>query len=217
MLRLWVLILVLCNSAYFAWSQGWLLDYGFGPTQQREPQRLAQQINPQVIQILSAQEAEQLRVSPKVQGAQACLQAGLFDEAQASALSRVLETTLAPGAWGFESVTTPQRWIVYMGKYANVAELDKKRAQLASLKLTFEPLTNAMLAPGLSLGGFATQADATAALEVLARRGVRTARVLLEQPSVSAYQLRLPEVDEAMQRQLAPLRSALAGKVLGPC
>ena len=44
MLRILVLVLVLLNALYYAWSHELLRDYGFGPTQQREPQRMGQQI-----------------------------------------------------------------------------------------------------------------------------------------------------------------------------
>jgi hypothetical protein len=57
MLRIVVLVLVLLNSAYFAWSQGWLLGLGYGPTQQREPQRLRQQIRPEALQLLPPEKA----------------------------------------------------------------------------------------------------------------------------------------------------------------
>jgi hypothetical protein len=56
MLRLLVLILILANGAYFAWSEGLLRAYGFAPAQQREPQRLAQQIKPEALRVLSAGE-----------------------------------------------------------------------------------------------------------------------------------------------------------------
>jgi len=57
MLRIVVLVLVLLNSAYFAWSQGWLLGLGYGPAQQREPQRLRQQIRPEALQLLPPEKA----------------------------------------------------------------------------------------------------------------------------------------------------------------
>lgn len=58
MLRIVVLVLVLLNGAYFAWSQGWLLGLGYGPAQQREPQRLSEQIRPEALRLLSPQEAK---------------------------------------------------------------------------------------------------------------------------------------------------------------
>lgn len=47
MLRIAVLILVLANAGYYAWSQGMLRGMGWGPAIQSEPQRLQQQIEPQ--------------------------------------------------------------------------------------------------------------------------------------------------------------------------
>ena len=52
MMRLIVLLLVLANGLYFAWSHDLLRAAGFGPAQQSEPQRLAQQIKPQELQLL---------------------------------------------------------------------------------------------------------------------------------------------------------------------
>jgi len=39
MLRLLVLLLVLANAGYFAWSQGLLAAWGFAPAATGEPQR----------------------------------------------------------------------------------------------------------------------------------------------------------------------------------
>ncbi len=55
MLRTLVLLLLLLNGAYFAWSQGWLRFYGLSPAQQSEPQRLQQQIRPEALQLISPQ------------------------------------------------------------------------------------------------------------------------------------------------------------------
>ncbi len=59
MLRKFFLLLVLANSAYFAWSQGLLAALGFAPTRQIESQRLNQQIRPQELRVISAQELAQ--------------------------------------------------------------------------------------------------------------------------------------------------------------
>ena len=53
MLRLLVLLLLLANGAYFAWSKGLLAVYDLAPASQSEPQRLEQQIRPEAIRILS--------------------------------------------------------------------------------------------------------------------------------------------------------------------
>jgi cell division protein FtsN len=216
MLRAFVLFLLLLNGIYFAWGQGWLLAYGFGPAQQHEPHRLAQQIKPEAIELISEQDANKVQ-TPVPQPNAVCLQSTLLEPAKVAALRNVLEASLPAQAWVLEEVALPARWIIYMGKYANAAELAKKRAQLANLHLTFEPLSNPALAPGLSLGAFGSQVQADAALEALALRGVRTARVLQELPASQAYRLRLPAVDDALQKQLPPVRAALAGQALLPC
>ena len=52
-LRALVVILVVANLLYFAWARGGLAMFGFVPARlsQREPERLMQQIRPQLLQI----------------------------------------------------------------------------------------------------------------------------------------------------------------------
>jgi hypothetical protein len=219
MLRLFVLLLVLLNGLYFAWSQGLLQGLGLAPVQQSEPQRLLQQIRPNALHLLTQQEQGLPEAPPRVTSARAteCLQTGLFDEVQGVLLRRTLAASLPANSWVLEAVETPARWIVYMGKFANTAELVSKRAQLASLNLKFEPLINPALAPGLSLGGFGTQAAANEALAALSLRGVRTARVLQERVEARGLLLRLPGVDEALRARLDGLTPVLAGNAWTPC
>jgi hypothetical protein len=218
MLRIFVLLLLLLNGLYFAWSQGLLQELGFAPTQQREPQRLRQQIRPEALSVLTSQEARAAQApTPAKAKPSECLQAGLFDEPQSAALRRDLESGLPTGSWTLQNTVLAGRWIVYMGKYANADELQKKRKELANLNLKFEPLGNPNLELGLSLGGYDTQGAANAALEAVSRRGVRTARVLLERAEQAGNVLRLPAVDEALRARLEELKPALAGKSLKAC
>jgi hypothetical protein len=218
MLRLLVLALLLLNCVYFGWSQGLLLGLGFAPAQQNEPQRLAQQIRPNAVLLSSPQDQRQIGTDTLVKTKPgACLQAGPFDETQSAKLRQKLEATLPDGSWILEDTLEPPRWIVYMGKYANAETLAKKRSEIASLNLTFEPLDNPALQFGLSLGGFQAQADAEAELKILSQRGVRTARVVLEHAELRGKLLRLPNIDDAMRARVAELTPLLAGKLLRPC
>lgn len=218
MLRLLVLLLVLLNATYYAWSQGMLRAYGWAPAEQSEPQRLSQQIRPEAITILSAEEARRLEqaalVPPKPPE---CLQAGLFDESQTETLRKALEAALPAGSWSLDTAVEPARWIVYMGKFPNQAAEDRKRAELLKLKLALQPLDNPALQPGLSLGRFDTQAQAQADLKELQRRGVRTARVVQELPEMRRSTLRIPAVDEALKPKLEELKPALGDKPLRSC
>lgn len=218
MLRLLVLLLVLLNAAYFAWSQGMLRAYGWAPAEQREAQRLQQQIRPDAIHILSTEEARRLeqaaQTPPRLPE---CLQAGLFDEVHTEALRKALEASLPAGAWVLDTTVEPARWLVYMGKFATAAALEKKRAELLKMKLRLQTLDNADLEPGLALARFDTQAQAQAELAALQRRGVRTARVVQEKAESRQTTLRIPAADEGLRLKLEELKPALADKSLRSC
>lgn len=221
MLRLLVLILLLANGLFFAWSQGLLAPYGWEPASQAEPQRLTQQIAPERLHLLKPEELRRLEAEATAAASAApameCLQAGLFDENQADALRQALASALPADTWTLESGLVPARWILYMGRYADTEAVNKKRAQLRSLNIRFEPLSGPALEPGLSLGSYPTEAAANEALAQLAGRGVRTARVLQERAEVRGHWLKFPQADDALKQSLAPLRTALAGKPLRPC
>ena len=218
MLRLLVLLLILANGAYYAWSEGLLRAYGFAPAQQREPQRVAQQIRPEAIQILSSLEAK--RADSQVQSelvSKECLLAEPFDDAQIATLRPALDSALPAGAWQIDTVAVPARWIVYMGKFANVELMAKKRDELVAMRLAPQGLKNPTLEPGLSLGGFDSQTEATEELAKLSQRGIRTAKVILERPEGLQNQLKLPAVTPDIRNRLAALKPALAGRKLRSC
>jgi hypothetical protein len=221
MLRFFVLLLLVLNGAYFAWTHDWLRAYGLAPERQSESQRLAQQIEPQAIRVLTPKQAQEVlaRQAAKPKATE-CLQAGPFEERQAAELRRALEAAaLPPGTWTLEATTEPVRWLVYMGKYAHPDAVTKKRAELAVLGIKPQPFDNPELEPGLSLGAFDTQAQAQAELQAFNRRGIRTARVLPER-AVPAPQhwLRVPAADEAQRAQLDALKNGvLAARPFQPC
>lgn len=218
MLRFIVLLLLLLNLGYYAWSHDMLRAYGWAPAEQSEPQHLKQQIRPEAIRVLTAEEARRVEIAAQAPvHPPECLQAGLFDDAQVNALRRGLESTLPAGAWALDKVREAGRWIIYMGKFPNADAVDKKRKELAVLKLNLEPLRNPELELGLSLGGFETQAEANNALATMQRRGVRTARVVQERAEVRGTLLKIAAADDAIRARLDELKPALAGKSLAAC
>lgn len=220
MLRLLVLLLVLLNAAYYAWSHDLLRAYGFGPVRQAEPQRLTQQIRPETLVIVSAgasRPAEAQPRAPAPEAAASCLQAGLFDETQATALRQGAQAVLPAGTWSLNEVLVPPRWIIYMGKYADAQALARKRAELAALNLRVDVVSGPALAPGLSMGTFESQERAAIELAALVGRGVRTAQVVQETAESRASMLRITPVDDAVRARLDELQPVLAGKTLRPC
>ena len=237
MLRLAVIVLLLANAGYYAWSQGLLKDWGFAPEEQAEPQRMNQQIRPETLQILrvnpsrnapptssqaapagaaaASSSASSSPSSPSAPDTGECLQAGVFDERQAEAL----RATLAPlpqGSWQLDPTPIPGRWMVYMGRFDDLETMDRKRAELRARKVDHDR-AGGTLEYGLSLGRFSSKEAAERELTNLANKGVRTARVLQERPDATGFTLRLPAVTDALRPQLEPLRTAMAGKTLRAC
>lgn len=215
MLRLLVLLLVLANAAYFAWARDVLAPVGLAPAQQAEPQRVAQQLRPEAVRVLRADEARRIEVASASKPPE-CLQAGLFTDTEADSLKSALDGWPS-GSWSIEPATEPARWIVYMGKYTDPKTLEKKKSELRGMNVSFEPLGNASLDPGISLGGYPTEAAAKQQLEALVQKGVRTAKVVQERPEARGQSVKFPAVDDALRPKLDDLKTALNSKPLKAC
>ena len=211
MLRLAVLLLLLANAGYYAWSHGLLQGLGLAPAATTEPQRLQQQIDPQNLRLLppGGQPAPAAEPQPESSNSAsaaeppACLQAGVFDARQAELL-RKAATRLPAGSWSLEPVQATRRWMVYMGPFADEDTLAKRRNELRAIGVAYDR-------PGSSAEG------ALRALSQLGAQGVRKARVVQERGDTAGFTLRLPAVDEALRAQLETLQPALAGKPLRSC
>ncbi len=237
MLRLAVIALLLANAGYYAYTQGWLRSAGLVTPEQAEPQRLQQQIRPETLKVLRAQGATNNPTPPPAPAAAPaadttasapaptaaapadageCLQAGVFDDKQATAL-RTAAASLPQGSWTLEPTPITGRWMIYMGRFDDQDTLDKKRAELRARKVDFDR-AGGTLELGLSLGRFSTEEAAQRGLTALNAQGVRTARVIQERQAATGFILKLPAVTDAQrQRWLATLRPAMAGKTLGSC
>ena len=225
MLRLTVLALVLANAGYYAYSQGLLWAYGFAPATQSEPQRMTQQIKPDMLRILTMKENAQAEsilppqsaASAVVSGALECLQVGMFNEEQTVVLREKLVSSLPQNSWVIESALVPARWLVYMGKYNSDESALKKKSELRGLGVSFEALNNSTLEPGVALGSFKTQPEAEAELIRITKKGVKTAKVIQERTEQRGQRLRLPTVDAALRAQLDAIKPQLAGKAFAVC
>ena len=232
-----VLVLLLANGAYFAWGHGLLAAYGFVPARVAQPERLAQQIRPQAMQLATdSRPARPSQTAPAGKtpavpttetpltapaalppSATQCLQVGVFTERQARALRPRLRNSLPANSWSFESSGDSARWIIYMGKYISKEAMNRKRVKLEQLGLTFEPPVSPLLNPGLSLGSFGSKADAENALSQMEQRGLRSAKVILERPELPSLWLRLPAADVSMRVKLDGLKPYLSDKAVQVC
>ena len=260
MLRWAVIVLVLANAGYFAWTQGYLDGLGMAPAEQREPQRLAHQVKPETLRLLNgpkgadapaaeapavaparpetpppvatpapaaavpapAAEAPRPAPSPTTTAAantpRECWQATGFTEAQAELLRAELALLgLAASNWQLTESRSSGRWIVYMGRYDNTEQVERKKAELRALGVQFRELTTSGLAPGLALGTYSTEAAARQALQQTEQGGVRTARVAQERAESVSFSLRLPTITDTQRAAVDGLREAMAGKTLRRC
>ena len=239
-----VVLLLAANLAWLAWSQGWLRAVGLGPAVQTEPERIERQIKPEALTLrpiggASAPAAPAHAPSPASPAAAApapvgptapaaapeptvatapagvCLQAGAFDDKQIEDVRRAA-ARLPAGSWRVDQVQLPGRWMVYIGKLADADAVRTKRGELRDLGVdTDRP--GAAMEPGISLGRFSTEEAANRGLENLARKGVRTARVVQERRDTPAYVLRLPNADPALRQQARSLGAAMGGREWRAC
>lgn len=215
MLRAALALLLIANALYFAYGQGWLAPVGLVPSVTTEPERMAQQIRPEAIQLQDPDKRgrkDQRPASPSAAAA-ACLRSALIESERMVKVREQLAARLGEGSYTVEEASTPARWIVYMGKYADTEALNRKKAELRNRGVSFEPTNNGSLEPGLTLAVLSTREEANRRLEALSQRGVRTARVLEERAAVRGFVVRLPAVDDAQRAKLADLQDI----GLAPC
>ena len=246
MLRLFVLLALLANAVFLAWTQGWLDDAtGIRARGDREPERLLRQVRPESIRLLApgsvkaptpgaaAAALPAVAANPPGPAAPAaappslvadasqppvCLEAGPFGAAQLGAALASLQTYLPTGSWVHQKTERSALWMVYMGKFNDPETMTKRQDELRRLKVEYEQLrAPSELAPGLSLGRFEIRGNANSLLEQLSKRGVRNARVIEAVPATSSHVLRIDKPSSAVMAQLGAMPVDALGKGFVPC
>ena len=157
MLKWLLIVLIAANAAFFAWTQGWLDSVvGVRSIGDREPGRLAQQVRPDSVVILSASAVASAASAAKTASASAssasaaaaasavsslpsaCLEAGPFTGPALAAAETTLATLMPASAWTKVSVDVPGSWAVYMGPYQAADLRAKKEAELRRRGLKYE-------------------------------------------------------------------------------
>jgi hypothetical protein len=145
-----VFLLLIANLGYFCYSQGWLQLLTGGDASQREPDRVAKQINAEAIQIKPVPTVATIPVTPQ-------------------AISRPAEAC----------TVQREQWMIYMGPYLTPEFNKKKKAELKQLGVPSTEVSKPTLKLGLSLGQFNTEVLARDELKRLGNKGVKTATVML--------------------------------------
>ncbi len=229
MLRTVVLLLIAANALFFAWTHGWLEGVtGSKPNADREPGRLARQVNADRIVVLPPSAASAASAPPRAEESpasaphrNACLEAGPFATGAAVtavAALQALQPPLPPGSWVEVKLERPGSWMVYMGRYPNREAMAKKEDELKRTRVSYQEVTEpAEYTPGFSLGRYDDRAAADRALEQAGLRGVRSARVVELAPPASLLLLRAENADAALAERLSALRSPALGRGFVAC
>ena len=235
-MRLLVVLLLLANAMLLALNLG-VLDPLLGkPAGDREPERLTRQVNPAWLSVLppaaasaalaAAASAQAASAAAAAAAELACVVAGPFAGPDTDLAERQFAGLALPASVGqLERGTRGGSYLVYMGRYADEASLQRKLEELRRLRVDAEPIRASTggspavsqdLLPGLVLGRAETAAAANAALADLHQAGVRTARVLTLRAATPLLVLRLPAADATLRERLRNLAWP-SGLSFGPC
>jgi hypothetical protein len=213
MLRLFFWILLGLNAALLAYAQGYL---GSVKGEEHEPARLKNQLEPQRVKMLTAEQAQGAAASaPAVDAASsqaaastpapvaangapvvACTQVGPLSASDAHRFdTRVARLDLGERethqSVPYQEVTSH---LVYVPSQGSKEAADRKAAELRALGVTnfFVISGDSPYKWGISLGLFKSEASAQAMLASLSKQGVRSARIAPRGPlgTRTVYQFR---------------------------
>ena len=158
MLRLLVGVLLVANLAFWAWTQPAITSaLGWAPSDGREPERLARQLQPQALRVVSLAGAASSARGPAGAATEAsapsdtlaCLETPPLTAAQVAGAVQALQAAgVAAGCWVELRRDVPGRWMLYMGRFSDRDQAARKGAELAAMRLPFEELLVGDWSPG---------------------------------------------------------------------
>ena len=210
-MRTLVALLLLANLGFFALASGWLQPYvGLAAQHEREPQRLAAQINADSVRVLAQAPAS-------VPSAPVCIQAGPFSSEQLDAIEASLGAAPRSAAtWRRLPADAQADWRLLLGGFSDAAALARQQDLLRQQGVDTEVVGAAdSPAAALLLGRYADREAAEAALLQWQQRGLPPAN--LAPPLATLHWMRVEQPDEALRQQLQALAAATPGSSVVAC
>jgi hypothetical protein len=205
------LLLVFANLGFFVWAQGYL----GGQDQGREPQRLASQIEPEKLRIVTAAASSVAAPVASPAAGLACrLVAGLplaeVEAFKAELVGASVEVKTAEG--------TTSHW-VHIPPQANKSAADKKAAELRALgvKDFYIVQDEGPSRYAISLGLFRSEAAAAEFLQGLAKRGVKSARIEVRETPPRHTRALVKGPAQLLDRRLPGLVAKMPGAAMMEC
>jgi hypothetical protein len=216
-MKLAFLLLALANVLLFAWQQG---VFGRLPESGREPERVARQIEPERIRVLTPDELKTLRdkaretrreASAAAAGNElasaACLEFGDFTLENAPRVRQRLEALAFGERLTARTVDAPGWYMVYVPPFKTRADVDRAAAEMRKLgvKDLLVIADDSPLRFGIALGSFKDPELAKRHAADLERRGVKGVRVADKPSSVALTRFVLRPADAALVETLRAL------------
>ena len=212
-MRAAVLVLILVNVALFGFAR---LDRAA----QSEPGRLDQQMQPQRIKLLTAQQVAALGPAKVAALADVCVEWGPFGDADRLRAQADLEPLELGRLVSQRQVLVDNAWWVNLGAIATRAAADRRAGDLRAQGIS--DLSVVDFARGqftVSLGVFRSEAAAAARAETLAARGVLGTHVEPRQQAIAQSMIVVRDPPQPVMSRLRELQLQYAGSDLkvGPC
>jgi hypothetical protein len=212
-MRTVIILLLLANLTLFGFTR---LD-SFGGS---EPARLAEQVQPDKIKILSAQEVAALGPSKMAALADVCIEWGPLTEAERTrALGDLAPLALGP-LLTQRRVDMDGAWTPMLGPFATRAMAERRVAELRARGIGDAAIVdNGKGQFNLALGVFRTEQAAAAKADALAQQGVTGAKAAPRGQAPSQYAIVVRDPPQPVVMRLKELQSGYPGSDLkiGTC
>lgn len=223
-MRIAFFLLLLANLGFFGWAY-----FGAGRTAD-EAQLMEQQLNPQEIRLLNAEQVAKLAAERAKQTVErpkappkalpyACMELGAFSLGDVPRVQRALEPLALGSRLTQRRADEIASYWVFVPPLRNRQAANLKAAELKKLGVEdfFIVQEDPKLRFAISLGVFKTEEAARSRLAELRTKGVRTARVGPKETSVQKVYFAIREVPDALVTKLNDLRQSFAGTELRDC
>jgi hypothetical protein len=214
----WVAIGLLLANLGFAGLTQW-----FDQRNAEDMQLLHQQLNPESIRLLTAQEVAALAsggiLAPRVEGVPVCMEWGPVAEAElATARGLLAPFNLGDRLIARDEVERSTHWL-YMPTQGNRPLANQKAAELKQLGIEqfFIVQDDPAWRHAVHLGAFRSAEAAQIQLEKLRDKGVRSAQVGIRETVVKKWWFRVREAEPALVSRLGELKSAIGATDVREC
>jgi len=189
-----LLILLLANLGFYAYSQGY---FAAGLEAADEAQRSP--LNAEKIRVLTAAQVAALPKLKPLPKTAACMEWGSFSAADAARAGQALQGLALGDRLTERSVDEPATWWVFFPTQGSKAAGDRKLVELKRLGIEdfFMIQDEGKWRYAISLGVFSSQEGAKKHLEALRAKGVKTAQAAERQPASRKIVIQIRDGGEA--------------------